>query len=90
MLKALKVRIYPSKEQQSHFARAKGSCSLGVESVSCYYVADLQTNWERYLCVNNEETDTSLEKGASVAQRMLLAMPPIFYAESVDSFYQFL
>jgi hypothetical protein len=64
VLKVLKVRIYPSKEQQSPLARAKGSCSLGVESVSCYHVPDLQRNWERYRSLNNEETDTNLQKGA--------------------------
>jgi hypothetical protein len=64
VLKAVKVRIYPNIEQQSHLVQAKGLCPLGVESIFGYDVPNLQRNWERRIGFDNEETDSSMENRA--------------------------
>lgn len=76
VLTAVKVRIYPSKEQQSHLVQAWLLCSLGMESVVAYHVPNLQRDSERALCFHDEKTDRasgrlSMNGSKSVTQACL-------------------
>jgi hypothetical protein len=55
---------------------------MGLESVPCNTLSDLQRDRERSFCLRHEKADSALEAGAPVAQGMLLAMPPVRGAEN--------